>query len=160
MFGSKVQMLLWSLDIVTQIRLKENKLSPRIKKGPQDFPVVSTSYSQRGRPPIFINESGIYSLVLSSKLEPAKKFKHCVTSTRLPSIRKYGMYKLFDSPHNQVIMIGNETQLHYKVVYLINIFYPDSLSIAGLGENQDTENKRLDSTKERDTREDNQTWWC
>ena len=67
------------------------------------------------------------------------------------------MYKLFDSPHNQVIMIGNETQFHYKVVYLINIFYPDSLSIAGLGENQDTENKRLDSTKERDTREDNQT---
>ena len=54
-------------------------------------------------------------------------------------------------------MIGNETQLHYKVVYLINIFYPDSLSIAGLGENQDTENKRLDSTKERDTRENNQT---
>ena len=46
------------------------------KKGPQDFPVVSTGYSQRGRPPIFINESGFYSLILSSKLESAKKLGH------------------------------------------------------------------------------------
>ena len=34
----------------------------------------------------FINESGFYSLVLSSKLETAKKFKHWVTSQVLPSI--------------------------------------------------------------------------
>lgn len=92
------------------------------KKGPRDFTVVSTGYSQRGRRPIFINESGFYSLVLSSKLEPAKKFKHCVFSTGLPSIRKYGMYKLIDNPHNHMIMIGNETQLHYKVVDLLRTY--------------------------------------
>ena len=39
------------------------------------FPVETTGYSKRGRPPIFVNESGLYSLVLSSKLETAKKFK-------------------------------------------------------------------------------------
>ena len=39
-----------------------------------------------------------------------------VTSQVLPSIRKYGQYKLFDSPWNKMIMIGNETDLHYKVV--------------------------------------------
>jgi len=39
-----------------------------------------------------INESGLYALVLSSKLPGAKKFKHWVTSKVLPSIRKHGMY--------------------------------------------------------------------
>ena len=44
-------------------------------------------------------------------------------------------------------MIGNETDLHYKVVQLIRNYYPDSILVAGLGENQDTEDKRLDSYK-------------
>ena len=39
-----------------------------------------------------INESGLYSLILSSKLESAKRFKHWVTSEVLPSIRKHGVY--------------------------------------------------------------------
>lgn len=39
-----------------------------------------------------INESGLYSLVLSSKLPNAKKFKRWVTSEVLPSIRKHGIY--------------------------------------------------------------------
>lgn len=39
-----------------------------------------------------INESGLYSLVLSSKLPGAKKFKRWVTSEVLPSIRKTGQY--------------------------------------------------------------------
>lgn len=43
---------------------------------------------------IIINESGLYSLILSSKLPTAKKFKHWVTSEVLPSIRKTGSYNL------------------------------------------------------------------
>ena len=39
-----------------------------------------------------INESGMYSLIISSKLPSAKKFKHWVTSEVLPSIRKHGAY--------------------------------------------------------------------
>lgn len=41
-----------------------------------------------------INESGLYSLILSSKLPKAKEFKHWVTSEVLPSIRKTGSYAL------------------------------------------------------------------
>ena len=41
---------------------------------------------------IFINESGLYSLVLSSKLPTAKKFKRWVTNEVIPSIRKHGAY--------------------------------------------------------------------
>jgi len=41
---------------------------------------------------LLINESGLYSLILSSKLPKAKEFKRWVTSEILPSIRKYGGY--------------------------------------------------------------------
>ena len=43
--------------------------------------------------------------------------------------------------------IENETDLHYEVVDLIRRYYPDSILVAGLGENQVTEDKRLDSYK-------------
>ena len=112
--------------------------------------VVKTRPQQndtRGKYCTFINEPGFYELVFSSKLEFAKKFRQWVFTTVLSSIRKYGQYKLFDSPWNKMIMIGNETDLHYKVVDLIRRYYPDSILVAGLGENQDTEDKRLDSYK-------------
>ena len=95
----------------------------------------------------YINESGFYSLVLSSKLETAKKFKRWITSEVLPSIRKYGQYKMFVCPWNKMIMICNEKELHYKVVNLIRNYYPDALLVAAMGENQNTEEKRLDSYK-------------
>ena len=41
---------------------------------------------------LYVNESGLYSLILSSKLENAKRFKHWVTSEVLPAIRKHGAY--------------------------------------------------------------------
>ena len=57
-----------------------------------------------------INESGLYSLILSSKLPKAKEFKHWVTSEVLPSIRKHGMYateELLDNP-DFAIKVFNE----------------------------------------------------
>lgn len=48
--------------------------------------------SGQGRDTILINESGLYSLILSSKLPKAKEFKHWVTSEVLPAIRQHGMY--------------------------------------------------------------------
>ena len=60
----------------------------------------------RGNPnQVVINESGLYSLILSSKMPNAKKFKHWVTSEVLPAIRKHGAYmtdqKAFDVVHNK-----------------------------------------------------------
>ncbi|KAB1966193.1 phage antirepressor [Lacticaseibacillus paracasei] len=48
--------------------------------------------SGQAREMTIINESGLYSLVLSSKLPTAKEFKHWVTHEVLPSIRKHGAY--------------------------------------------------------------------
>ncbi len=44
------------------------------------------------QPMTIVNESGLYSLILSSKLDTAKKFKRWVTSEVLPTIRKHGAY--------------------------------------------------------------------
>ena len=53
----------------------------------------------------FINESGLYALILSSKLESAKRFKHWVTSEVLPSIRKQGGYMVaLENESNEVIL--------------------------------------------------------
>lgn len=52
-----------------------------------------------------INESGLYSLILSSKLENAKKFKKWVTSEVLPSIRKHGMYATDELLNNPDLFI-------------------------------------------------------
>lgn len=48
--------------------------------------------SGQGRDVTIINESGLYSLILCSKLPKAKEFKHWVTSEILPAIRKHGAY--------------------------------------------------------------------
>lgn len=62
-----------------------------------------SSLGQRGG--WFINESGLYSLILSSKLPTAKKFKRWVTSEVLPAIRKTGTYtKPVDNRPTEVIL--------------------------------------------------------
>lgn len=50
-----------------------------------------------------INESGLYSLILSSKLPKAKGFKHWVTSEILPSIRKTGSYSVHQKVDSYMI---------------------------------------------------------
>ena len=116
-----------------------NNNQPRETRGQQN--------DTRGKHYTFINESGFYSLLLSSKLETAKKFKHWVTSQVLPSIRKFGYYKVFDNPNNKMFKIENEMDLHCKVVELIRNFYPNAIIVPGLGENQDTPDKRINSWK-------------
>ena len=56
---------------------------------------TALSLGQRGG--WFINESGLYSLVLSSKLPNAKKFKRWITTEVIPSIRKHGAYMTPDT---------------------------------------------------------------
>lgn len=58
-----------------------------------------------------INESGLYSLVLSSKLESAKSFKRWVTKDILPSIRRNGMYATDELLDNPDLLIAAATKL-------------------------------------------------
>lgn len=87
-----------------------------------------SSLGQRGG--WLINESGLYSLILSSKLPNAKKFKHWVTSEVLPSIRKTGSY---NSP--------DYSSLSPQLQYLISL----EQKTKELETAVQTTNKRLDS---------------
>lgn len=63
----------------------------------EDKATVGIHDGSQSRNMTIINESGLYSLVLSSKLPGAKKFKRWVTSEVLPSIRKHGAYMTSDT---------------------------------------------------------------
>ena len=60
---------------------------------------------------IIINESGLYSLILSSKMPNAKRFKRWVTNEVLPAIRKHGIYATDDLIANPDLAIAAFTAL-------------------------------------------------
>ena len=65
---------------------------------------------------IFINESGLYSLILSSKLESARRFKHWVTSEVLPSIRKNGGYMVARPEESDEVIMARALQIMYATL--------------------------------------------
>lgn len=67
-----------------------------------------------------INESGLYSLILSSKLEKAKPFKHWVTAEVLPTIRKTGGY-INQGQEDLFIEIHLVPTSHLQYSYIIKI---------------------------------------
>ena len=78
---------------------------------------------------ILINESGLYSLVLSSKLPNAKQFKRWVTSEVLPSLRKYGTYSM-DIPRtvpDALKAYADEIEQHNKTKALVEAQRPKVL---------------------------------
>ena len=67
--------------------------------------------SGQNRHLIFINESGLYALILSSKLDSAKRFKHWVTSEVLPSIRKHEGYMMARPDESDEIILARALQI-------------------------------------------------
>ena len=63
-----------------------------------------------------INESGLYSLILSSKLPNAKKFKHWVTSEVLPSIKKHGKYEMPKNPFETLKLMFDVVEDHEQKI--------------------------------------------
>lgn len=72
----------------------ENAIANHVDEEDKTSTLIQGSGSNYKSKAIIINESGLYSLVLSSKLPNAKKFRRWVTSEVLPSIRKTGGYSL------------------------------------------------------------------
>ena len=69
-----------------------NAVSVHVDKEDKTSYLIQVSGSNYKANTALINESGLYALILSSKLPSAKEFKHWVTSEVLPSIRKNGAY--------------------------------------------------------------------
>ena len=127
-------------------RSKQNETDPLKYRGFKTEPLTNNQKNT-----IYINESGLYSLILRSKLESARAFKRWVTKDALPSVRKTGRYSYDDMNHKYndslTFKIENETDLHTEVVSFLKKRYPHSIFSAGLGENPDSVNKRIDSFK-------------
>ena len=70
----------------------ENAVAMHVDNEDKTTTLIQGSGSNYKTQAIFINESGLYALILSSKLESAKRFKRWVTSEVLPAIRKQGGY--------------------------------------------------------------------
>lgn len=70
--------------------------------------------SGQTREMVLINESGLFSLILSSKLPSAKKFKRWVTNEVLPSIRKHGLYATDELLSNPDLFISVLQDLKFE----------------------------------------------
>lgn len=81
-------------DVATALGYKkpENAIANHVSDEDKTSTLIQGSGSNYKSKATIINESGLYSLILSSKLPSAKEFKHWVTSEVLPSIRKNGAY--------------------------------------------------------------------
>ena len=132
--------------ILKHVNDDDKSILEDLRRGPQ----IRAPFKNEQGGSIFVNESGLYSLIFGSKLESAKVFKRWVTSEVLPSIRKTGRYD-YCTNHKYsnmlIFKIENETDLHVKVVSFLKKRYPHSLFTVTLGENQDTVHKRINSFK-------------
>lgn len=106
--GKDVAVALGYSDTADAVR---NHVDNDDKMGGQNTDPYIIDSMGRKQYPVFINESGIYSLVFGSKLPNAKKFKHWVTSEVLPSIRKHGMYAVDELIANPELAIRAFTAL-------------------------------------------------
>ena len=79
-------------DITDILAYQNNRDAMRVHVDGDDKSTVVIHDGRQNRRMVIINESGLYSLILSSKLPAAKAFKRWVTSEILPSVRKYGAY--------------------------------------------------------------------
>ena len=122
-----------------------SKLEPKSRGVQNGHPFKNTQLGT-----IYVNESGVYCLILRSKLESACTFKRWVTSQVLLSIRKTFRYDYcINHKYNNMLTfkIENETDLQVKVISFLKKRYPHSLFTVTLGENQNTSIKRIESQR-------------
>ena len=80
-------------DVATALGYKNPRKALADHIDPEDKGVTKRDTPGGEQDILIINESGLYSLILSSKMPKAKAFKHWVTSEVLPALRKNGVYE-------------------------------------------------------------------
>ena len=85
----------WLVGKDVAVALGYAKPTDAIRKhvDPEDKGISKTETPSGEQEMLIINESGLYSLILSSKMPKAKAFKHWVTGEVLPALRKNGVYE-------------------------------------------------------------------
>lgn len=92
-------------DVAEALGYKNSKNAVPTHVDEEDKLSTQIEYTGQKRNVTVINESGLYSLILSSKLPNAKKFKHWVTSEVLPTLRKTGSYAKVPTDPRELLML-------------------------------------------------------
>lgn len=94
----------------------ENAIASHVDAEDKTSTLIQGSGSNYKSKTILINESGLYSLILSSKLPTAKKFKRWVTSEVLPAIRKTGGYIPHDEEMSDAEIMAKAFQISQRTI--------------------------------------------
>ena len=92
-------------DVAEALGYKNSKNAVPTQVDEEDKLSTQIEYTGQKRNVTVINESGLYSLILSSKLPNAKKFKRWVTSEVLPTLRKTGSYTKVPTDPRELLML-------------------------------------------------------
>ena len=98
-------------DVAEALGYKNTRQALATNVDPDDRGVHSVDAPYGQQKMTVINESGLYSLILGSKLPTAKKFKRWVTSEVLPAIRKTGRYEVQPKPMTMAENLAAQAQL-------------------------------------------------
>ena len=93
-----------------------NALAQHVDEDDKTTALIQCTGSSYKTQAIFINESGLYSLILSSKLESARRFKHWVTSEVLPSIRKQGGYMVAGADESNEVILARALNIMHTAL--------------------------------------------
>lgn len=94
----------------------QNAISAHVDNEDKTTALIQGTGSNYKSNAVLINESGLYSLVLSSKLPTAKKFKRWVTSEVIPSIRKHGGYMAGQEVLTDAELLANAMLVANRVI--------------------------------------------
>lgn len=89
----------------------ENVIAVHVEDEDKTSTLIQGSGSNYKSKTTFINESGLYALILSSKLESAQRFKHWVTAEVLPAIRKQGGYMVARADESDEVIMARALQI-------------------------------------------------
>ena len=97
----------------------------------------------------FINESGLYTLILRSDKKEAKPFRKWITSEVIPAIRKTGKYEEKKKPLTQAELILQQAQWMVEAESRINNIENNVIGLANTIEDNDKSIKRLENNQRR-----------
>ena len=147
--GTKEDPLFCGKDLCDLLGLKNSRSSIALLSKSQRVSILCAPL-ENGQKMTYVNESGLYRLVMKSRKEESIEFQNWICNEVLPTIRKYGQYPKPENEkieENNRLYLTNETELHYKVVEYIREYCPNLLITASLGEFQDTKEKRIEAYK-------------
>lgn len=107
-------------DVAIALGYKNPQRAIRDHVDTEDQGVTKTVTPSGEQEMLIINESGLYSLILSSKMPKAKAFKHWVTSEVLPAIHKTGAYESVKAKQHIEQLEATNAQLNMAIQNVSN----------------------------------------